>query len=208
MSKILYIPASPRADHSNSRAVAEAFLEAYKAANPDDEIDTLDVFQEDLPPFDGDTLNAKYSIMQGQEHTAEQKEAWSTVEEIIERFKSADKYLLAVPMWNFGIPYRLKQYLDIIIQPGYTFAVGEDGYSGLLEGKKATVVYARGGAYSEGEAANYDFQKRYLDLAFGFIGITDVESIVVEPMMAGGPEAAEEAKTAALEKATEAGKDF
>ena len=54
-------------------------------------------------------------------------------------------------MWNFSIPYRLKHYLDIIIQPTYTFSyTPETSYQGLVTGKPIFIAYARGGAISDG----------------------------------------------------------
>jgi hypothetical protein len=79
--------------------------------------------------------------------------------------KSADKYVLSLPMWNFSIPYRLKQYIDILVQPGYTFSVGENGYEGLVKNKPVLVVYARGGAFPEGSGMEaFDMQKKYMEL--------------------------------------------
>jgi len=66
---------------------------------------------------------------------------------------------------------------------------------------KALVAYARGGAYSEGDAARMDFQKPYLESLLGFIGITDVQSIVIEPTLQGGPEVADERTAAAVAEA-------
>ena len=70
---------------------------------------------------------------------------------MIERFKSADWYLFSLPMWNFGVPYVLKHLIDVIVQPGLTFSFSPtEGYKGLVTGKKAVAVYARGGAYGSG----------------------------------------------------------
>ncbi len=201
MSTLLHIKASPR-DRSYSTKVAEAFKDAYAAAHSGDTVDTLDLFSEDLPAFDGAALDAKYEILHGGQPTASQKDAWGAVEAVIERFKSADKYLFSLPMWNFGVPYRLKHYIDVITQPGYTFGFTSEGeYEGLVSGK-TVAIYARGGEYpagSPGEAV--DFQKRYMDTFLGFIGLTDVSSIVVEPTLAGGPEKAKESLEKALESA-------
>ncbi len=191
MSKVLYLQASPRAGRSHARAVADAFIKAYRKANPNDEIETLDLFKADIPAFDGLAVQAKYTILHGKEHSPEELEAWRAVEALIERFTAADKYVLAVPMWNFGIPYRLKHYLDNLIQPGYTFSFSpEEGYAGLVTGKPAFVAYARGGEYSKGPAAAMDHQKNYLEMILGFIGITDIRSVVVEPTLMGGPDMA------------------
>lgn len=202
MSKLLYIQASPREGRSYSRAVSDAFVDAYRKKHPQDSVDVLDVFKEKIPDFDGSALQAKYNIMHGEKHTDEQLKAWKNIEVVIERFKSADKYVISLPMWNFGIPYRLKQYLDVILQPGYTFSFSPDtGYSGLVKGKPVLAIYARGGEYSEGPAVGYDFQKKYLELALGFIGFQDIKSVVIEPTLAAGPDTAASKKEAALQEA-------
>ena len=209
MSKVLYIKGSPRGERSHSVAVADAFIEAYKQGNPGDEVEVLDVFAEKLPAFDGATVTAKYKIMHGKDHSPEEKAAWQKVVAAIERFKSADKYVVAVAMWNFSIPYRLKQYIDIIVQPGLTFTVDEGGnYKGLVTGKPALVVYARGGEYPAGsQAEGFDMQKKYVELILGFIGFTDIRSVVVEPTLTGG-DVAQQKQQAAIEKARQIAQQF
>lgn len=209
MTKILYLKASPREERSFSVSVANEFVKELKRLSRADIVDVKDVFAMDLPPFDGFAVNAKYSVMRGASPTGDEIKAWKRIESIIENFKSFDKYVFAVPMWNFGIPYRLKQYLDIITQPTYTFSFSpEEGYKGLVNGKPAFVAYARGGEYSEGDAAAVDHQKKYFDLALGFMGITDVRSVVIEPTMAKGPEVAEQVKAAAIEQAKKLAASF
>jgi len=210
MSRLLYIQASPRGQRSFSVRVADAFVDAYKKQNPNDEVVTLNIFEESLPSFDGFTLDAKYAIMHGKEHSPEQLQAWKTVEQIIEQFKSADKYILAVPMWNFNIPYRLKQYIDIIVQPGYTFGYSDEkGYEGLAGPKPFTVVYARGGKYDADSGAEaLDLQSRYIELILGFMGFKDIKSIIVEPTLQGGPEMAEKLLKQAIEKAEKTAENF
>ena len=193
MSKLLYIKASPNEERSKSVAVADAFVEAYRQAHPDDEIASFNLFEREWPALDGLALSAKYTILHGLEHSAEESEAWKAVEAVIDEFKSADKYVLAVPMWNFGVPYQLKHYIDLLVQPGYTFSFSpEEGYAGLVTGRRALVVYARGGAYSDPQFAAMDHQKPYVEQILGFIGFTDVQSIVIEPTLMGGPDVAQE----------------
>lgn len=200
MSRLLYIEASPRKERSSSIAVAKTFLNAYKESHSGDTIDTVDVWEQELPRFDGEVIKAKYAILHGSEHTEEEARAWEAVTELINDFKNADKYVISLPMWNFGIPYKLKHYLDVLIQPGSTFIVTPEGtYKGLVTGKPVLAIYSRGGAYGAGTGAeSYDFQKDYLEQALGFIGFTDIRSILIEPTLAGGPEAKDEA----VERAT------
>ena len=210
MSKLLYIKASPRGDRSHSVTVADAFVASYKDTHPGDEVATIDLFQTDLPAFDGFALQAKYSILGGQSPSGEEKAAWRAIEQVIEVFRSADKYVVATPMWNFSLPYKLKHYIDVLVQPGYTFSYSpEEGYSGLVTGKPVFIAYARGGEYPAGsEGEGFDFQSKYLNLVFGFIGFTDIRTIVIEPTLMGGPEVAEQKRTDAVEKAKEMAKAF
>ena len=210
MSKVLYIKASPMKERSYSVAVADAFVEAYKKTHPKDQVKVLDLYSAKLPEFDFVAASGKYKIMHGKPHSAEEKQAWEKVVAVIEEFKNADKYVMAVPMWNFSIPYRLKQYIDIIVQPGLTFTVDSAGnYKGLVTGKPVFVAYARGGEYPAGTPAEaFDLQKKYLELILGFIGLTDVRSVIVEPTLAGGATVAEQKRSAAIEKAGQIAENF
>ncbi|MHC4726789.1 MAG: FMN-dependent NADH-azoreductase [Planctomycetota bacterium] len=210
MSKLLYIQASPRGQRSHSVAVTDIFIEAYEQKHPDDEIDILNVFDESIPNFDGLAVQAKYTILHGKSHSEAEQQAWKDVEQVIEQFTSADKYVLAVPMWNFSIPYRLKQYIDLLVQPGYTFSYSpEAGYKGLVSGKPILVVFARGGEYPPGsEAEGLDLQTKYIELIFGFMGFTDIRSVVVEPTLQGGPDVGKAKRQEAVEKVKEMAEGF
>jgi FMN-dependent NADH-azoreductase len=210
MRNLLHVMASPRRERSYSTIVAESFIQAYREKHPDVEVDEQDLFREALPPFDGAALDAKYKILHGNDVSSDEAEAWAAVEAVVGRFMKADLYVFSVPMWNFGIPYRLKHYFDLLIQPGYTFSFSPDtGYTGLVGGKKAVAVYTRGGTYAPGsETGALDHQKPYMELVLGFMGITDVQSVVVEPTLMGGPEMAAEKRQRAVQAARELGSSF
>lgn len=186
MAKVLYIESSPRKKRSSSIAIANVFIEAYKKKNPNDQVVTLDLWKKDLPAFDGDVIDSKYAIMHGQNKTDAQVKAWKGVEDIIAEFKSFDKYVISLPMWNFGIPYKLKHYIDLLVQPGYTFKSEGDKMEGMMKGKKMIAIYSRGGAYGPGTGAEkLDFQKPYLETIMGFIGFQNIQPIIIEPTLAG-----------------------
>ncbi len=200
MAKLLYLKCSPRMDRSHSVKAADAFVSEFSNRNPDWQVERVDIFKMDLPSFDGLTVEAKYLMLHGKEHDREHGQAWHEVEKVIEQFTSADKYVLAVPMWNFGVPYRLKQYIDVVVQPGYTFEVTDEGeYRGLLEGKKYIAVYARGGEYV-GDKAAFDMQKSYVELIMGFMGIDKAEALIVEPTLMEGPETAKQKELEVIEE--------
>ena len=208
MTKIMYIKASPRGNRSHSMHVADFFVEECLRLRPGTEVLARDLFAMELPTLDGPMLEAKYNIMHGREHGSEQLDRWRSVERVIEDFKSANRYVFAVPMWNFSLPYPLKHFLDVVAQPTYTFSAGPQGYEGLLKNKKAFVVYARGGDYPAGsEREAFNFQAPYLEVMLGFMGITDVVTVAVEPTL-GGIELRDAARDKALEKAREVAAGF
>lgn len=207
MGKLLHIQASPMHDRSFSTRVAQAFLTAYRAAHPGDAVESLDLWRADIPTFDATAASGKYKVLRGVPHTAEEAAAWMQVVKTIEHLKSADKLVVSSPMWNFAVPYRLKQYIDVIVQPGQTFAYDpKTGYSGLVTGRRLQLILARGGEYPQGtRAAGLDYQRPYLEFIFGFIGFTDTRTLVVEPTLGSG---AEERLAAAIGATEEAGRRF
>ena len=189
MSRLLYVEASPRKDRSASIEVSRAFLEAYRIAHPDDEVETLDIWASDLPSFNGEALAAKYAGLNGTPLTTKQKTVWDEIRRLAAPFLTADKLLLAVPLWNFGIPYRLKQQIDLISQKDILFSFDGTGFRGLLKARKAAVDYARGLDYlsnaSSTPAKTHDFQRPYMEMWLRFIGITTISEIIVEKTLFG-----------------------
>ena len=182
MAKILYVKASPMGDRSFSSRAARVFLDTYQEANPGDVIDELDLWQPGLPVFDQIAASGKYKIMRGLDHTPEEARTWKSVVKAIDQLKAADKVVVSSGMWNFSIPYRLKQYIDIITQPSLTFSFDpEKGYTGLVTGRPVQFILASGGEYPPGSPMEgYDYQKPYLEMIFGFMGFTDIRCLRVE----------------------------
>ena len=185
MTKILHIQASPRGAESKSNEIARAHIDTLRKHDPRGVVDTIDLWREPLPEFDGNSAAAKMSFFGVGELSGTKRTAWDRIVEITERFKAADHYVLGVPMWNGGIPYRLKLYIDILTQPGLLFGFDPaKGYTGLLNGKKATVVYSSG-VFAPGVPPQYgvDFHSNYLDWWLRFIGVTDIQTIRYQPSL-------------------------
>ena len=180
--KINYIECSPRGERSHSTKIAQAYIEQAKKNIPDLELNHINPWSLNLPEFDGDMLNAKYSVIRGTDPSADEVSAWSNVKKIFDEFNNADHYLFSVPMWNFNIPYKLKHYIDIITQPGMSWSyTPEDGYKGLMTDKTATIIYATGDGYGEGTGfESFDMQKPYVNLWLTFLGFKKIERVVVD----------------------------
>lgn len=127
-------------------------------------------------------LDAKYAVLHGERFTNTQEKQWAEVQRLFDYFNSYDNYLFSILMWNFLIPYRLKQYIDVITQPGMAWSyTPEEGYQGLLINKKATIIFSSGDAYGEGTGfEHFDKQKPYIHLWLNFIGITAIDAVNVE----------------------------
>lgn len=202
MKRLLHIIATPRGRESRTLRVSEAFLNKIRKAHPDCEIDTLNLFLENLPPLTVKRVDGKYILLGGGELSGETKDAWQDIVRHIERFMSADAYLISTPMWNFNIPYPLKHYIDIIVQPKYLFRYTEKGAEGLVKNKKMAIITSRGGDYGRGSPFEmYDHQEPYLRTVFGFVGITDITFIHTQPMDALGPDVQKEKVEAAKKEA-------
>jgi FMN-dependent NADH-azoreductase len=92
MSTLLHVSASPRGAASDSRTIAGAFLDTHRQAHPDVTVEELNLFE------------------------------WDAARAVFDRFSAADSCLFSVPMWKAGVPYVLKQWIDIISQPGWLFS--------------------------------------------------------------------------------------
>jgi FMN-dependent NADH-azoreductase len=208
MTRLLHISASPRGAASESLALAGAFLQAHQAARPDVQVDHLDLFDGSLPEFGRLAAGAKMAVLAGGQPSPDEAAAWDAAPAVFDRFAAVDAYLFSVPMWNAGVPYVLKHWIDIITQPGWVFGfTPTDGYTGLITGKKAAVVYTSG-IYSPGAplAFGNDFHASFLSDWLRFAGITDVTEIRFQPtILTATPD---EDRAAATARAADAGKAF
>ena len=193
MKKILFIEASPRSEQSLTSNMAKTLIDKLQSAD-NWQLDHLNLWKSELPDINGDTLNAKYAVFSGAEMTDVQKNNWQKLNEYVEQFAAADLVIIGAPMWNWGIPYRLKHYVDVITQPQLTFNwTPDDGYVPLLPSRDVVVVTSSGGDYTPGSGNEHeDFAYRYLGLWLeGCMGCS-VEFVHMT-MTATGPEGIEKA---------------
>ena len=182
-TKLLHIVATPRGLASNTGRISGVLLEELDSRYDDLVVTTLDLFSADLPAVAGTNIKTKYALMTGQPLDAAARSLWGEIERTIEQFLDADLYLLTVPMWNFGIPYALKYYIDAVVQPGYLFSYDQLGQPhGLVHDRRMVVVTSRGADYTLPSMAGLDFVEPYLRTVFGFVGITDVTFFNAQPM--------------------------
>ncbi|MFK0165316.1 FMN-dependent NADH-azoreductase [Rhizobium sp. NPDC090279] len=199
MSSILLLTSSPRPD-SLSTKIATELADKIKANNPGKTLVHRDLAADNLPHIDGPFTAAIRTPVDAR--TPEQQELVKVSDALVDELLAADTVVIGTGLINFNIYSSLKTWIDNIARAGRTFTYTETGPKGLATGKKAYIVLASGGVYSEGPAAPLNHAVPYLKSVLAFIGITEVETVYVEGV-AFGPEAAEKAVGAAQARASE-----
>jgi FMN-dependent NADH-azoreductase len=208
MTTLLHISASPRGAQSESSAIAETFISVYRDTHPGAAIRTWDLWDGTLPEFGPAAAHAKMAVFAGADPMGEQASAWRAAKDAFARFADADAYLFSVPMWNAGIPYILKQFIDVVSQPGMVFGFDPElGYTGLLTGRKAAVVYTSA-VYGPDRPPSFgaDFQAPYLRDWLNWAGIDDVTEVEFRPNLVTAD--ADQGRQAAHAAARDLGKVF
>ena len=196
--KILQINSSARTEGSHSTKLATALVERLSATQSQAEVTVRDLGRTPHPMLDGAALQALFTP--AEQRTSEQVARVALDDALIEEIQSADVVVLGAPMYNFGVTAQLKNWIDAISRAQVTFRYTEQGYEGLLKGKKVYVVLTRGGLYRNTPS---DTQTPYLKTLFGFLGMTDVQFLYAEGL-AKGPEAEQTALASAQQQIEEA----
>ena len=197
MSKVLLVTSSPRGEASHSTRIARTLADQLASGDPQSTVVVRDLFREPLPHIGEDFVAALGTPPE--KRTPAQSAAAKLSDELIAELFAADVIVIASAMINFGVSSTLKTYIDNVLRAGSTFRYTANGPEGLVKGKKAYIVQASGGVYSEGAYKPFSFQVPYLKHVLGFIGVTDVEVIHIEGI-ALGAEAAEKAVAAAASR--------
>ena len=181
MSNVLIIESSARQQGSFSRQLTRQFINQWQAARPADQVTVRDVALNPVPHLDANLLGGW--MKPEAQRSADEQASLKRSDELTDEVLGAEVLVLAAPMYNFAIPSTLKAWLDHVLRAGVTFKYTETGPQGLLTGKKAYVLTARGGLYA---GSTSDHQEPYLRQVLAFIGIHDVTFIHAEGLNLGG----------------------
>lgn len=181
MSTVLFIKANNRPiEQAVSVKLYHAFKDSYVASHPDDQIIELDLFAEQPRYFDNTTMAGLYKTSNGIEATPEEQAAADIANKYLDQFLAADKVVFGFPLWNMTVPAVLHTYIDYLNRAGKTFKYTPEGPVGLATGKKAAVINARGGIYSEGPRMASEMAVNYVTANLALFGIEDLTTIIVE----------------------------
>ncbi len=194
MNRILYICSSLFGHDSVSNQLADEFLEGLKARKPGARVTTLDLAKDSLPHLGSEEFGA-WAVPDEQRSDA-QRELAALSDQLIDALFAHDTLVLAVPMYNLGIPSTLKAWIDRVARAGKTFRYTAEGPIGMVNDVRAYVFFARGGVYRE---TSLDTQTGHLRAVLGLMGITDVETVYAEGLAMG-----DKARSASLAEARSA----
>ena len=178
MTKVLYVKGNPKAtEASYSLRLGQDFIGNLKAVHPDAVVSELDLYEDHIPLIDGDVMTGWGKLAAQAELSHHEANKVKRLGELVDQFLDNDIIVIAAPMWNFGYPPMVKAYIDAVSVAGKTFAYTENGPVGLVKGKKAVIIEARGGVYSGTPASAVEHSQSHLRAVLGFLGITDVQTV-------------------------------
>lgn len=192
--KILQVNSSARGAASHSTRLASSIAQALQSTHPGAVISVRDLGRTPHPPIDEAALGALFTPADAR--SAEQAARVALDDALIAEIQAADVLVVGVPMYNFGVPSPLKNWIDAISRAGVTFRYTANGPEGLLKDKKVYLALTRGGIYRN---TPKDSQVPYLTTVLGFLGMRDLQFIYAEGL-AMGPEAERAGLAAAQEQ--------
>jgi len=178
--RVLRVDASARVEGSITRQLADRLIEGMMERLPDLSLCRRDVAQ-GLPFVDAAWVNA--NLTDPDARSIAQRQALAGSDALVAEVMGADVWVVATPLYNFGVPASLKAWIDQIARARLTFRYTDQGPEGLLSGKKVYILTATGGTEV---ASAIDFATPWLRFVLNFLGISDVEVIAADRGMMRG----------------------
>jgi len=176
MATVLIVKAHPL-DPQKSYALRalEEFETRFASLHPEDLIEIVDVFEDQIPTLDKPLLEAMAAAKKGEEIASEQSERLERYNAFTQQFLSADKIVVVNPLWNLNVPSQLVSWINTINVAGLTFKYGPEGSIGLIKDKKLLHIQSNGGVY-----AGQDPAAQYIKSIFEFLGFKDIQQVFIE----------------------------
>ncbi|HEM3687224.1 TPA: NAD(P)H-dependent oxidoreductase [Streptococcus suis] len=176
MATVLIVKAHPL-DPQKSYALRalEEFETRFASLHPEDRIEIVDVFEDQIPTLDKPLLEAMAAAKKGEEIASEQAERLERYNAFTQQFLSADKIVVVNPLWNLNVPSQLVSWINTINVAGQTFKYGPEGSIGLIKDKKLLHIQSNGGVY-----AGQDPAAQYIKSIFEFLGFKDIQQVFIE----------------------------
>ena len=183
MTNLLYVTCNISAqDVSRTLSLGAEFLEEYLLMNPQDEVQVLDLYRDNIQRFDRDVLNARRRIERGEDYgflSYEERRKMGRLWRLAEQFDRCDKYVFITHSLNLWFPAEFKMYIDAICVPDRTYRLTPHGAQGMLSSayRKSLHLHA-GSPYAFGQ--EQDLSVAYLRSVLNFFGVADQESVLLQ----------------------------
>ena len=181
---ILHIDSSFNHAHSVSRLLSREIVDRLMQSGRYDEVVYRDVVDDEISHLTA-PIAAGFRPVAESDISADVAVEHRLSETLVAEFLASDLIVIGAPMYNFSIPSQLKAWLDRLAQPGKTFSYTAQGPVGLAGDKRVVIASSRGGFYHDTPLEEMDFQERYLNAFFGFLGITNVAFVRAEGISKG-----------------------
>ncbi len=180
MKSLLQISTSINGERSLSSSLASEIASRWLDDNPAGQVVNRDLSATPVPHMDAERFKALQT--KPQLRSTEQARVAAQSDALVTELQAAEVIVLALPMYNFGVPSTLKAYFDHVARAGVTFRYTANGPEGLLKGKRAVIVATRGGQHS---GTPLDTQTDYIKNFLAFLGIEDTQFVYAEGLAMG-----------------------
>lgn len=192
MTKVLYVKGNPKGtEQSYSLRLGQDFMNTYKAVHPEAVISELDLYEDHIPLIDAEVMTGWGKLANQAELSHHEAHKVQRLVELVDQFLDSDVVVIAAPMWNFGYPPMVKAYIDAITVAGKTFTYTPEGPNGLAKGKQVVIIEARGAVYTGTPLSALEHSQSHLRAVLGFMGITDIQTVLGEGFGAKSDQAKE-----------------
>lgn len=147
MPTLLHLRSSADTRTSTSRALGDAFVEAWKERGDDRTVIVRDLHRDPIPHLADASLHWPARLRPADADSFPEAEALQR--ELLDELIAADALLVEAPMYNYSLPSSLKAWIDHIHVPGITAPFDEPTQP--LVGRPAVILSSRGGSYAPGE---------------------------------------------------------
>jgi FMN-dependent NADH-azoreductase len=166
---LLQIDSSPMGEASISRRLTQAFVRAWRHANPQGNVISRDLTRFAIPTVTSEWVAANYTPADSR--TPQQNRLLSLSNEFTRELLDADEYVMGVPVHNWGPSSTFKLWVDHWVTP----------FGPRLDGKRATFILAAGRFYGPGSGnAGKNHVEPWLRTLFGGLGVEQMRFIVAE----------------------------
>lgn len=166
-----------------SYTVYQQFLKKYQEIDDLSNLEKIDLYNMNIPELNKDMLSVFTKMAKQEQLNDIEKNIEMSMRDILSQFKKAKRIVIIMPVFNFNVPSKLKDYIDNILIPRETFRYTETGSIPLLnDGRKVLLIQTSGSIFTNNDRyTTADHAYQYLKTIFcEFMGFDNFEIIRIQ----------------------------